>query len=41
MISAGPLRKYRVRVGNSVLLVRKHVAAGQDIFRPGDEVRLH
>lgn len=29
-----------VRVGSSMLVVREHVAAGQQIFRPGDEVRL-
>ncbi|TIP26300.1 MAG: ABC transporter ATP-binding protein [Mesorhizobium sp.] len=40
MIYAGPLRKYHVRAENSVLIVREHVAAGQQIFRPGDEVRL-
>ncbi|PBB11878.1 polyamine ABC transporter ATP-binding protein [Mesorhizobium loti] len=40
MIYAGPLRKYHVRAGNSVLIVREHVAAGQQIFRSGDEVRL-
>lgn len=40
MIYAGPLRKYRVRVGSGVLIVREHVASGQQIFRPGDEVRL-
>nr|WP_050384971.1 ABC transporter ATP-binding protein [Bradyrhizobium pachyrhizi] len=40
MIYAGPLRKYHVRVGTSVLVVREHVASGQQIFRPGDEVRL-
>lgn len=40
MIYAGPLRKYRVRVGNNLLIVREHVASGQQIFRPGDEVRL-
>lgn len=40
MIYAGPLRKYYVRVGGSMLVVREHVAAGQQIFRPGDEVRL-
>lgn len=40
MIYAGPLRKYRVRVGNSLLLAREHVASGQEIFRPGDAVRL-
>lgn len=40
MIYAGPLRKYRVRVGSSMLVVREHVATGQQIFRPNDEVRL-
>ncbi|MER8448214.1 ABC transporter ATP-binding protein [Mesorhizobium sp. M1066] len=40
MIYAGPLRKYYVRAGNSVLIVREHVGAGQQIFRAGDEVRL-
>lgn len=40
MIYAGPLRKYRVRVGNMVLIAREHVASGQEVFRPGNEVRL-
>lgn len=40
MIYAGPLRKYHVRVGSSVLVVREHVASGQQVFRPGDEVLL-
>ncbi|MET4754730.1 ABC transporter ATP-binding protein [Bradyrhizobium sp. RT11b] len=40
MIYAGPLRKYRVRVGDSLLMVREHVASGQEIFLPGDEIRL-
>ncbi|TJV36701.1 MAG: ABC transporter ATP-binding protein, partial [Mesorhizobium sp.] len=40
MIYAGPLRKYYVRAGNSVLIVREHVGADQQIFRAGDEVRL-
>ncbi|WP_095205146.1 ABC transporter ATP-binding protein [Mesorhizobium carmichaelinearum] len=40
MIYAGPLRKYHVRVGNSFFIVREHVASGQQIFRPGDEVCL-
>ncbi|MER9262754.1 ABC transporter ATP-binding protein [Mesorhizobium sp. M0619] len=39
-IYAGPLRKYQVRAGNSLLIVREHVSADQQIFRPGDEVRL-
>ncbi|MER9319934.1 ABC transporter ATP-binding protein [Mesorhizobium sp. M0659] len=40
MIYAGPLRKYNVRVGDSLLVVRQHVASGQQIFRLGDEVKL-
>ncbi|MET4518917.1 ABC transporter ATP-binding protein [Bradyrhizobium sp. I1.7.5] len=40
MIYAGPLRKYEVRVGSSVLIVREHVAAGQQTFGPGDIVQL-
>lgn len=40
MVYAGPLRKYHVRVSNSILVVREHVASGQQIFRAGDEVRL-
>ncbi|WOH62761.1 ABC transporter ATP-binding protein [Bradyrhizobium sp. BWC-3-1] len=40
MIYAGPLRKYQVRVGCTVLTVREHVASGQEIFRPGDNVRI-
>ncbi|WP_409190562.1 ABC transporter ATP-binding protein [Bradyrhizobium sp. RDM4] len=40
MIYAGPLRKYEVRVGSTVVIIREHVAAGQQIFRPGDEVQL-
>ncbi|WP_292167022.1 ABC transporter ATP-binding protein [Mesorhizobium sp.] len=40
MIYAGPLRKYHVRVGGGVLVVREHVASGQQIFKPGDKVRL-
>lgn len=40
MTYAGPLRKYRVRVATCMLVVREHVASGQEIFRPGDEVRL-
>ncbi|MBY3447082.1 ABC transporter ATP-binding protein [Rhizobium laguerreae] len=40
MIYAGALRKYRVRVGNTVLIAREHVASGQNVFRSGDEVRL-
>lgn len=41
MIYAGPLRKYHVGVGSSMLVVREHVASGQQIFTPGDEVRLN
>ncbi|MCC8968146.1 ABC transporter ATP-binding protein [Bradyrhizobium sp. Pear76] len=40
MIYAGPLRKYRVRIGNQVLVLREHVAAGQETFERGDEVHL-
>ncbi|GLR59745.1 hypothetical protein GCM10007919_44720 [Rhizobium indigoferae] len=40
MIYAGPLRKYRVRVGDTVLIAREHVASGQEVFGAGDEVRL-
>ncbi|MFQ6163449.1 ABC transporter ATP-binding protein [Sinorhizobium meliloti] len=40
MIYAGPLRKYHVRVGNIVLIVREHVASGQRAFQPGDEVQV-
>lgn len=41
MIYAGPLRKYQVRIGSSVLIVREHVASGQQIFQPGDEVQVN
>nr|WP_244846731.1 ABC transporter ATP-binding protein [Mesorhizobium sp. L-8-3] len=40
MIYAGALRKYHVRVGSIMLITREHVASGQQIFQPGDEVRL-
>lgn len=40
MIYAGPLRKYHVRVGSNVLVAREHAASGQQIFQPGDTVRL-
>lgn len=40
MIYAGPLRKYRVRVGDATISVREHVASGQHVFHPGDEVRI-
>lgn len=40
MIYAGPLRKYHVRVGGSIVVVREHVASGQQIFKPGEEVCL-
>ncbi|ESY90374.1 ABC transporter ATP-binding protein [Mesorhizobium sp. LNHC229A00] len=40
MIYAGPLRKYQVRVGSTSLIVREHAASGQDVFAPGDSVRL-
>ncbi|MCA1365740.1 ABC transporter ATP-binding protein [Bradyrhizobium sp. IC3069] len=40
MIYAGPLRKYHVRVGSTLLVVREHVAAGQQALQPGEEARL-
>ncbi|MER8804829.1 ABC transporter ATP-binding protein [Mesorhizobium sp. M0998] len=40
MVYAGPLRRYNVRMGESLLIVRQHVVSGEQIFRPGDEVRL-
>ncbi|MER9548394.1 ABC transporter ATP-binding protein [Mesorhizobium sp. M0322] len=40
MIYCGPLRKYHLRVGKNVVVVREHSTSGQQIFRPGDEVRL-
>ncbi|MFK4380884.1 ABC transporter ATP-binding protein [Bradyrhizobium sp. USDA 223] len=40
MIYAGPLRKYKVSVGSSVLVVREHVSSGQHTFRAGEAVRL-
>ncbi|MER8710217.1 ABC transporter ATP-binding protein [Mesorhizobium sp. M1088] len=40
MIYCGPLRKYHLRAGNNLLVVREHAASGQQVFRPGDEVRL-
>ncbi|AVC45624.1 MULTISPECIES: ABC transporter ATP-binding protein [Rhizobium] len=40
MIYAGPLRKYQVRVGTNLLVVREHVASAQETFRLGDTVRL-
>ncbi|WP_275190915.1 ABC transporter ATP-binding protein [Bradyrhizobium sp. CSA112] len=40
MLYAGPLRKYQVRVGRSLVIVREQVASGQQTFRAGEEVRL-
>lgn len=40
MIFAGPVRRYHVRVARSVVIVREHVAADQEVFQHGDEVRL-
>lgn len=40
MIYAGPLRKYHVRVGSGLLVVREHVAAEQTVFQPGVDVHL-
>ncbi|MET4359208.1 putative spermidine/putrescine transport system ATP-binding protein [Bradyrhizobium sp. RT9b] len=40
MIYAGPLRKYHVRVGSSLLVTREHAASGQRTFQRGEEVQL-
>lgn len=40
MTYAGPLRKYRVRAANASVLIREHVASGQQVFQPGENVRL-
>ncbi|MHC4049416.1 ABC transporter ATP-binding protein [Bradyrhizobium sp. 25ACV] len=40
MIYAGPLRKYHVRVGDGILVVREHVAPAQQTFQLGEQVRL-
>ncbi|WP_233450523.1 ABC transporter ATP-binding protein [Rhizobium mongolense] len=40
VIYAGALRKYNVKVGDSTLVVREHVASDQQVFRPGEQVRL-
>lgn len=40
MIYAGPLRKYHVRVGSTILVVREHVKSGQQALKPGSEVRI-
>lgn len=40
MIYAGPLRKYHVRVGSTLLVVREHVASGQQALQAGEEARL-
>lgn len=40
MIYAGPLRKYQVRVGDTELVVRQHVASEQTTFHPGEPVQL-
>ncbi|WP_245570267.1 ABC transporter ATP-binding protein [Bradyrhizobium ottawaense] len=40
MTYAGPVRKYQVRVGHSMVIVREHVASGQQTFKSGEEVRL-
>jgi len=40
MIYAGPVRKYHVRVGNLLVVTREHVAFSQQVFQPGEEVRL-
>lgn len=40
MIYAGPVRKYHVRVGSLLVVTREHGAYGQQVFQPGEEVRL-
>ncbi|MES0212079.1 ABC transporter ATP-binding protein [Mesorhizobium sp. M0028] len=40
MIYAGPMRKYHVRAGRSMVIIREHVAAGKQIFGIGEKVRL-
>lgn len=40
MIYAGPLRKYHVRVGGTIFVVREHVASGRQALEPGAEVRV-
>ncbi|MCK1624096.1 ABC transporter ATP-binding protein [Bradyrhizobium sp. 160] len=40
MIYAGPLRKYHVRVGSTLLVAREHVVSGRPALQPGEEVRL-
>ncbi|WP_287187025.1 ABC transporter ATP-binding protein [Mesorhizobium sp.] len=40
MIYGGPVRKYHVRIGKGVLILREHVSSGQQVFKPGDEVQL-
>ncbi|WP_413466523.1 ABC transporter ATP-binding protein [Mesorhizobium sp. B4-1-4] len=40
MIYAGPLRKYEVQAGTLTIIVRQHVAAGQQTFEAGQNVRL-
>lgn len=40
MIYAGSLRKYNVRAGDQLLIVREHVASGKPVFHTKDDVRL-
>lgn len=40
MIYAGSLRKYHVRVGSTVLVVREHVISGRQALQPGDRALL-
>ncbi|WP_050425983.1 ABC transporter ATP-binding protein [Bradyrhizobium tropiciagri] len=40
MIYAGPLRKYHVRIGSTVLVVSEHVASGRRALQPADGARL-
>ncbi|CDM60086.1 MULTISPECIES: TOBE domain-containing protein [Rhizobium] len=39
-VYAGPLRKYHVQAGTRMLTVREHVASGQQVYSPGDQVRV-
>lgn len=39
-VYAGAQRKYHVQAGTRMLTVREHVASGQQVYSPGDHVRL-
>lgn len=40
MIYAGPMRKYHVRAGKIMLIIREHVVAGKQVFGVGEDVTL-